>query len=149
MTSEHKDEDIFLQEMQGVKPLQVEKKVSIKRGQVSEMSLEAKREAATAEAHVDNNHLASDFVELLDPFYPLSFKRPGVQHGVFKKLKQGRYKSEARLDLHRMTADQARKQVFEFIKESYSYDLRSLLLIPGKGSHNQANESLLKSYINR
>lgn len=149
MSSGHKDADIFLQEMQGVKPLQVEKKVALKRDQGSDLAVQARRSAATSESHTDNNHLASDYGELLDPFYPLSFKRSGVQHGVFKKLKQGRYKQEARLDLHSMTVDRARIEVFNFVVESHQYDLRSLIIIPGKGSHSKANEALLKSYVNR
>jgi DNA-nicking Smr family endonuclease len=149
MNSEDKDDVIFQQEMQGVKPLQLEKKVALKRDQNSELAIQARRSAATSEKLVDNNHLASDYVELLDPFYPLSFKRDGVQHGVFKKLKQGRYKQEARLDLHRMTVDVARVEVFNFIVECHQYDLRSLIIIPGKGSHSKANEALLKSYVNR
>lgn len=149
MASKTQADELFLQEMAGVKPLQAAKKVVLKKGGRSDAALQARREAATQEMIKDTNHLASDYVELLDPFYPLEFKRSGVQHGVFKKLKQGRYKQEARLDLHRMTVDVARQEVFSFIKESFSYDLRSLIIIPGKGSHGQADSALLKSYVNR
>ena len=85
---------------------------------------------------------------MLDPYYYLEFKRPGVQNGVFRKLKQGKYLYEARLDLHRMTVEQARKEVFDFIKTAMGYDLRSLIIIHGKGSHSDTNAALLKSYVN-
>lgn len=143
------DNELFLQEMGDVKPIAVEKKVKLKKDPLSADKLQARREAATQVLEKDANHLSSDYVELLDPYYPLEFKRSGVQHGVFKKLKQGKYQAEGRLDLHRMTVEVARKEVFDFIKESMRYDLRSLLIIPGKGLNSQSNALTLKSYINR
>ncbi|MFA7553736.1 MAG: DNA endonuclease SmrA [Spongiibacteraceae bacterium] len=150
--------DLFLQEMGDVKPLQLQPKVAIKRSTHSELALEARRQAATQEVVKDSNHLSSDHVDLLDPYYVLEFKRAGVQNGVFRKLKQGRYTQEARLDLHRMTVAAARKEVFEFVKECSSYDLRSLIIVHGKGNHGQRSHqspkgdtaaALLKSYVNK
>ena len=149
MNSPPDDNDFFLREMGDVKPLQTEKKVALKRNTHSVLARDARREAATQDIGRDNNHLASDYVELLDPYYPLDFKRAGVQHGVYRKLKQGKYPFEARLDLHRMTVEQARREVFDFIKEAVSYDLRSLLIVHGKGKHSKSDAALLKSYINR
>ncbi|MDG1773863.1 MAG: DNA endonuclease SmrA [Oceanicoccus sp.] len=149
MSDDQKDDDLFLQEMGDVKPIKVEKKVSLKRSGDSELAKEARRKAATQESGKDENHLASDFVDLLDPYYPLEFKRPGVQNGVFKKLKQGKYPQEGRLDLHRMTVEKARTEVYNFIKEGAAYDLRSLIIVHGKGSHSKKDEALLKSYVNK
>lgn len=147
--SENSDEDLFQQEMGDVKPLKIQKKVALKRDGQSSLATAARREAATRESGRDSNHLVSDHVELLDPYYPLEFKRSGVQHGVYKKLKQGKYPAEARLDLHRMTVEAARREVFEFIRESSRYDLRSLIIVHGKGTHSQSAEATLKSYVNR
>ena len=149
MSDDHEDNDLFLQEMGDVKPIAVEKKVSLQRSSDSALAKEARRKAATQELSKDENHLVSDFVDLLDPFYPLDFKRSGVQHGVFKKLKQGRYRQEGRLDLHRMTVEKARQEVYSFIKEAAAYDLRSLIIVHGKGSHSKNDEALLKSYVNK
>ena len=71
-----------------MKPITVEKKVSLQRNTDSELATKARRKAATQALGKDSNHLVDDFVDLLDPFYPLEFKRSGVQHGVFKKLKR-------------------------------------------------------------
>ena len=141
--------NLFLEEMDGVQPIQTDKKIAIKRGGISGATRDARRKAAVEDLSPDANHLASDYVELLDPFYPLEFKRAGVQNGVFKKLKQGKYAAEARLDLHRMTVEKAREEVFSFIKESHGYDLRSLLIVHGKGSHGDSDKALLKSYVNK
>lgn len=149
MSDDHNDNDLFLQEMGDVKPMAVEKKVLLQRSSDSELAKEARRKAATREPGKDKNHLVSDFVDLLDPFYPLEFKRSGVQHGVFKKLKQGKYPQEGRLDLHRMTVEKARQEVYSFIKEGAAYDLRSLIIVHGKGSHSKKDQALLKSYVNK
>mgnify|MGYP000358523496 CR=1 FL=1 len=69
-------------------------------------SQEDPREAAAAEKG-PGNPLSDEGIEPLDPWYVLDFKRPGVQNGVFRKLKQGKYDSEARLDMHRMSASTA------------------------------------------
>ena len=149
MTKEPSEDDLFLQEMGDVKPIKVEKRVALKREGGSELASLARREAAVRDTERDRNHLSSDYVELLDPYYPLDFKRSGVQHGVYRKLKQGKYPTEARLDLHRMTVEVARKEVYEFIRQSASYDLRSLIIVHGKGSHSQSDAALLKSYVNK
>lgn len=141
--------DLFQQETQGVQPLQAPPKVALNRSPISELATAARREAAQRELDEERNFLALDNVEMLDPYYPLDFKRPGVQHGVYRKLRQGKYPMDARLDLHRMTAERAREEVFHFIREALGYDLRNVLLVPGRGTHNQSQEAVLKSYLNK
>lgn len=143
------DDQLFRGELQGVKPLQVQPKVALNRSPISELATAARREAAQRELDEERNFLALDNVEMLDPYYPLDFKRPGVQHGVYRKLRQGKYPMDARLDLHRMTAERAREEVFNFIREALGYDLRNVLIVPGRGTHNQAQEAVLKSYLNK
>lgn len=143
------ESNLFMQEMVDVEPIKVKKKVPLTKGVESELSLRARRESATRDLAKDSNHLSTDHVEILDPYYPLEFKRPGVQVGVFKKLKRGKYSAEARLDLHRMTVEVARKEVFRFIKDCVSYDLRSLIIVHGKGNHSHNTEAQLKSYVNK
>ncbi len=147
---ETSDEDnLFQQEMLDVEPIKVQKKLVLKKNVESEIALQARRESATRELAEDSNHLSSDHIELLDPYYPLEFKRSGVQIGVFKKLKRGKYPAEARLDLHRMTIEIARKEVFLFIKDCLRYDLRSLIIIHGKGNHSENAAAQLKSCVNK
>lgn len=146
---EKNDDELFRQEMDGVRQIQAERRVGLNRSPISELAVAARREAAVRASERDGNFLSLDHVELLDPWYPLEFRRSGVQHGVFRKLKQGKYPMDARLDLHRMTAERAREEVFSFIKQAHSYDLRNVMIVPGRGSHSQAAEALLKSYVNK
>ena len=140
--SEDKD-DLFLAEMSGVVPLKREPRV-IPPGKVRDgrdSSLDQRRQAAVQGEQRDRNILKEDGIEPLDPWFVLEFKRPGVQNGVFRKLKQGRYEAEARLDLHRMTAAVARKELFEFIEECHHLGLRSVQIVHGKGQNAAERES--------
>ena len=143
------EESLFIDEMTDVVPLKREPRVRVLPNQPSsDSSLQARREAAVVDKNNDGNILTEDGLAItpLDPWYVLEFKRPGVQNGVFRKLRQGRYEAEARLDMHRMTAAIARKELYEFIKESYRLGIRSVMVIHGKGESKAERErsSILK-----
>lgn len=162
------DDDLFRQQMSDIRPIKSVDRVAIKREDVSALAQQAARQAAVTTPERDLNPLAVGHVKLLDPHYPLEFKRSGVQNGVFRRLKQGKYSQEARLDLHKMTVDQARQEVYGFIQLSIQYGLRTVVIVHGKGNHSLRNEgqrnqshsisgqgnqtqnpvALLKSYIN-
>jgi len=142
------DDQLFRQEMAGVKPIAREVRAPLNRSPVSAIAAAARRSSAVRDRGGDPNFLALHEIDLLDPWYPLEFRRPGVQHGVFRKLKQGRYPMDARLDLHRMTAEQARQELFAFIREALELELRNIMIVPGRGSHSRGAEAILKSYVN-
>lgn len=143
-----RDEDkFFAEEMAGVEPLKSELRVALQKGEIPPLSAAARREAAVTEAR-SLHPLSTAEIPLLDPYYPLEYRRDGVQHGAFRKLKQGRYDIEARLDLHKMTVAQAGQQVFNFIREAMTLDLRTLMIVHGRGNHSQAGGAVLKSYVN-
>lgn len=145
------EEDDFLREMADVKPIRSEPKVRLNRDSVDEEARQARRAAAVNAAQGDRNPLADEGIEPLDPWYVLEFKRPGIQNGVYRKLKQGRYPAEARLDLHRMTVARARGEIFDFIEECHKLGLRSVLVVHGKGERSPNKEAVgvLKGYVNR
>lgn len=143
------DDKLFREELAGVAPLQAEAKVALNRSPISGLATAARRAAAVQELAAERNFLALDHVDMLDPYYPLDFKRPGVQHGVYRKLRQGKYPMDARLDLHRMTVEKARDELFQFVREAVAYDLRNVLIVPGRGSHSNSPEAILKSYVNK
>lgn len=148
------DEDsLFQAEMSDVIPLKRESRVRTPRtGRDRDSSLDHRRRAAVVEHQHDGNPLTEDGIgiEPLDPWYVLEFKRPGVQNGVFRKLRQGRYDAEARLDLHRMTTAVARRELFEFIRDSHALGIRSVIVIHGKGESRMERErsSVLKGCTN-
>ncbi|MFT4518953.1 MAG: DNA-nicking Smr family endonuclease [Halioglobus sp.] len=147
------DEDSgFLEEMADVVPLQREPRIDLhnKTQRDRDSSLEQRRLSAVQAKESDRNTLTDQRIAALDPWFVLEFKRPGIQNGVFRKMKQGRYEAEARLDLHRMTVAIARDETFGFIEEAHHLGLRSVLIIHGKGENTaeQQSSAVLKGYVN-
>jgi DNA-nicking Smr family endonuclease len=144
-------EDDFLKEMADVMPLKREIRVNRPGKAVSldELAVDARRDAAVQVTGRDRNILTEEGIEPLDPWFVLEFKRPGVQNGVFRKLKQGRYEMEARLDLHRMNVERARREVFGFIEESHKLGLRCVSIVHGKGQTGSERKAtaILKGYV--
>ncbi|MGY3438436.1 MULTISPECIES: Smr/MutS family protein [unclassified Marinovum] len=54
---------------------------------------------------------------------------------AFTKLKRGKLKPEARLDLHGMTLDRAHPALIGFIQRAAASEMRLVLVITGKGKH--------------
>jgi len=147
------DDKDFSAAMSDVVRLRREPRVDLRRNSPSDNSdsLEHRRRAATQSPARDGNPLTDTDIVALDAWYVLEFKRPGVQNGVFRKLKQGRYEILSRLDLHRMTAQTARREIFDFISEAYQLGLRSVLIVHGKGESRaeQERSSILKGCVDR
>jgi len=142
--------DEFMKEVGDVQPLKQVKKANIKKEQEVTPGLLASKQAAVSELPIDTNFLTSetDFIDFVLPNDPLGYKKDGVQEGVYKKLRQGKYSMDARLDLHHHTVEQARKAVFEFVSDCLRYDIRTGIIVHGKGEREEPR-ALLKSYTNK
>ena len=142
------DDEFFQEEMLGVTPLKRDARERLLR-KVNEGDGVARRLAAEGEPEGPLNSLVDEGVEPLDAWYVLAFKRPGIQHGVYKKLRQGRYEIDARLDLHRLSVKQARVDVHSFIQDAMQYGLRTVLILHGKGQRKTEQEktAVLKGYV--
>lgn len=147
MTDKTPESDLFLQQMKGVTPIKVERTVALDSGQSDKLNAEKRRQAATAELAKDKNFLSGEYVEPVDPLAVIEFKRDGVQTGVYRNLRLGKYQIDARLDLHHMTVEQARSAVFQFIHDCMSHDIRCALVTHGKGE-GRSLPAQLKSCLN-
>ncbi|MBC6904301.1 DNA endonuclease SmrA [Saccharophagus sp. K07] len=141
------DEDQF-QALLGddVKPIKIERRVVINKNAADEKTLAHRREKAESEEIKADDPLAGEPIEMVDPLAELSFRRPGVQHGVFRNLRQGKYAVDARLDLHKMNIERARREVYQFIKDCMQNDVRTALITHGKGETRE-QPALLKSCV--
>ncbi len=108
-----------------------------------------RRSAAQRPLGGDGNFLTTGFVEFVHPQEVLSFKRGGIQNGVFLRLQQGGYRIEATLDLHLMSLEEAREQVYAFIHDCVRYEVRTALINHGKGARGKENQAMIKSYVAR
>ncbi|GAM77864.1 hypothetical protein JCM19241_4528 [Vibrio ishigakensis] len=131
--------------MGDVKPLQQDTALHKKTHQVDQNHLERRQAAVSLEEELPE-YLTLDNAPMLKPDDIIEYKKSGVQDGVFKKLRLGKYPIQAKLDLHRKSLTQARDEVVHFLKQSLRMEARTLLLVHGKG-HNSNPPALIKSYV--
>ncbi|MGB5325195.1 MAG: DNA endonuclease SmrA [Pseudomonadales bacterium] len=143
----------FSELVPGVRPLKRANKVSLPRkpGLDPERAASRKQRAeglmqAGDDAYHADTFVSDEYVEMVKPDALIEYKRPGVQEGVYRKLRLGKYPLQARLDLHRKTVKEARHELFAFIRECGEHDLRCLLVLHGKGDRNVTRPAVLKSY---
>ncbi len=93
--------------------------------------------------------LSLEHLELLHPADPISWKREGVQEGVFRNLRLGRYNSDANLNLQHFDPSQARDELVGFIRQSHELGIRTVTVQIGRarGAEDPANR--LKSYLDQ
>ncbi|KZN66945.1 DNA endonuclease SmrA [Pseudoalteromonas luteoviolacea] len=144
------DEELFLASMGDVVPLAQDNKAQLQRqkNQPSDAQL-ARRAAAQKELDFDPNFLSTEYVDLLDPHDQLSYKKDGVQEGVYKNLRLGKYQIDATLDLHGKTFIEARQSLFEFVTDCQKRNIRVLLIRHGIGLKSKPFPAILKSYCNK
>ncbi|MCX8048338.1 MAG: DNA endonuclease SmrA [Methylohalobius sp.] len=143
--SQSEEEGLFQEAMADALPLPASDKLPLPKPRSISPGQEYRREAARRTLD-DQGFLPIAGIEPLAPEAVLSFKRPGVQYGVFLKLKRGEYPPGAVLDLHRLTAVQARREVYHFVHQCLQDEVRCALIIHGKGRGQCA---VLKSYLAR
>ncbi|RUO56126.1 DNA endonuclease SmrA [Pseudidiomarina homiensis] len=136
----------FRQQMADVKPIDNNDVVPVKKTKPT-AAQEARRQAAERQLEDDINYLSMEFVDLVEPEELVEFRRDGVQHGVFKRLKRGDYGIEASLDLHHHSLRQAREALFDFIQLCHRRGVRSAIVVHGMGRHSKPHPALLKSYV--
>ncbi len=131
-----------------VKPLPSERRQgALKKETKDPLNQRARREAATAQTYRELNPLGGEFVEPVEPFDPIEFKRDGVQNGVYRNLRLGKYTVDARLDLHNHTVEMARSALYQFVRDCVEADVRCALVTHGKGE-GRKTPAMLKSCVN-
>ena len=107
-----------------------------------------RRRAAQRETVSDINELDSaDVIAQVDPLAYLEYQKPGVQHGVYKNLRTGKYEIQSRLDLHGYSVEQTRVALWQFIADCHKHSIRCALITHGKGQGRQ-EPAKLKSCVN-
>lgn len=137
--------DLFKEMMADVAPIKQDTVLIQQKYQVSEAQL-ARRLAAQTLANGNIDYLSLDNAKMIKPDDMIEFKRDGVQLAVFKKMRQGKYDIHARLDLHKKTLSQARDEVLAFLKQSQRLDIRTVMIVHGKGERSNP-PALMKSFV--
>jgi DNA-nicking Smr family endonuclease len=148
MQSSDDEDDSFREAMEGVAPLPQKKIVPAKpRAELTPAQLE-RREAALGlkKPAVDPNYLTLGEVPMLHPRETLEWKKDGVQHEVFRKLRAGKYPIDGDLDLHRHTVKEARAAVFAFLNHALERGWRTVRILHGRGERSPT-PGRIKSYV--
>lgn len=138
------DSDLFRRAVADVKPLQSEKEVvgPPKPAPVA-------RFTRADEQEVLRESIADDRDADLETGEELNYAQPGVAERTFRKLRRGQLSVEAEIDLHGLTAAQAREALKDFIQVSMDRDLRCVRVIHGKGLRSGVRGPVLKPNLNR
>lgn len=78
---------------------------------------------------------------------PLSYRRPGVQDAVLRRLRRGEYGVEAELDLHGLTIAQATGALRIFLATALARRVRCVRIIHGKGLRSGHGGPVLKAFV--
>ncbi|MGF1696950.1 DNA endonuclease SmrA [Vibrio lamellibrachiae] len=142
----HDDDFSLFQEMMGdVKPI-THDTTELKKKHCVSVGQQIKQQAAIWLTEDDPEYLSIDYAPLIKPEDIIEYKQDGIQHGVYKKLRLGKYPIQAKLDLHKKTLKEAREEVVKFLKQCLRWDIRTVLIVHGKGAQSNP-PALMKSHI--
>lgn len=144
---QNNDSDLFLQEMLGVTPLSQDEVTPLSGEFSPTLAQQARRKAAEQEMAYDPNYLSMEYVDLVKPDDPFSYKKDGVQDGVYRNLRLGKYQVDATLNLLGKTLVEVRSQLFNFIVDCHQRGIRTLLIHHGMGRNSKPHPAILRSYV--
>ena len=78
----------------------------------------------------------------------LDFRRPGIQHRLYRDLQRGVLEPEATLDLHGMRVEDARRALSRFLDQSLQARRRCVRIIHGKGK-GSGGQLVIKQRVNQ
>lgn len=137
---------LFAQQMQDVKPLTPDARVRLQSQSLDEAARQARQQAAQRAETPQSHPFSFEAVPLLDPHEVVSFKRDGVQEGVFRKLRLGQYQVETCLDLQGIGLEPARHRLLDVLGQCQQLEIRSLMIRHGRGLQSTP-PAQLKSHV--
>jgi len=134
------DRDAFREAMRGVKPLKTSGRVALTPPRAARRR--APRRDSFAEI-LDGTALAA-----AEPVgEEIVFQRASVPRRVLQRLRSGAFSIEAEIDLHGLTAAEARRVLREFIVDSADRRIGCVRVIHGKGLRSGAQGPVLKGLV--
>lgn len=149
MNYEVEDVDSFFEEMKDVKPIKTSNTAQL---HTPESTIEQKRKRAQAHASIRDallNPLSMESVKPISPDEFILYQQPGIQDGVFKKLRLGKYPIENKISLKGMTLKESCDRLYQSIKQNHKRGVRALLIQHGRGENSKPFPGLKKSYVNQ
>ena len=144
MTSD--DNDLFRQEMADATPIKPDGRAQTRPRKANSLREQLRRAAAMDERRDSNPLTVPEQVAPVGPTDIVGVKKNGVQEGVYRKLRLGKYTPQEVLDLHRVRLMDARQLVHQLLSKAHENGLRTVLISHGKGVHSE-RPGFLKSYV--
>lgn len=137
------DQKLFRDTVQGVKPLKKSEKIVVtEKPKITTTPLGKEKPIPPHKIQLvdgpETSYQASDY---------LSFARSGLQQKRLHQLARGKFPSEAKLDLHGKTSDQAKLMLEEFLTTCFAQHCRVVRVIHGKGQHQKSSQAILKNKV--
>ena len=145
---EHDELDSIFAEMQDVKPIISDDKAQL---HDPEAALAEKQKRASLQASIRDklkNPLSMEGVKPVPPDDFIQFQQPGIQDGVFKKLRLGKYPLEVVISMAGKTLDESRNLLYQNVISGHEKGVRALLIKHGTGENSKPFPALKKSYVN-
>jgi DNA-nicking Smr family endonuclease len=85
--------------------------------------------------------------ETVDDGERLEGRRIDVDPRELRRLRRGQYTVDGRIDLHGLSADEARHAIEAFVKKRARDGDRTVLIVHGKGTHSPRGHAVLRGEI--
>lgn len=148
MYEDNDDLSSFFDEMKDVRRI---KSDNVAQLHDPESALEQKRKRASSQDSIRDkllNPLSMEGVKPVPPDDFITFQQPGIQDGVFKKLRLGKYPLENKISLKGISLKESCDRIYQTIKQSHERGVRALLIQHGQGIDSKPFPALKKSYVN-
>lgn len=139
----------FLAEMQDVKPLSAVNRAQLQGKPQETLAQKLKREALEKQVALDDNGLSVEYVKPVAPHDFITYKQDGIQEGVYKNLRLGKYDIDSRLVLKHLSFDDARLTIYNTLQACHERGIRSILIDHGMGRNSKPFPAFMKSYVNQ
>lgn len=140
--------DDFLSAMSDVTPLGPNDKVNTTHAQKS-LAQQLRRKALEQQLNKANNFLSVEITHLVAPDEIIGFKQDGVQEGVYKNLRLGKYPIDDVLNLQQGSFEKSRQLLFDRIRLNQEKGIRCMLIKHGRGEQSKPIAGYLKSAVNQ
>lgn len=142
------DFSLFRAAVQGVRPIRHERAEAGKPRPNAEQLASRRNNATVRNDQQRVDGLSDQFVIDVGAEDELYWVRDGVQDSQVRKLKAGQIAFEGSLDLHGLTVERAREQLWSFIAEAVRYEIRCVRVTHGKAARLDGRRPLIKSHVN-
>ena len=127
------DQAIFLDAVEGTKPLETRDRIPVPRPPPSAVRLAELPPAIALTVEGDGRRYCA--------------RAPGVSKAQLSELRTGKLRAEETLDLHGLTVESGRQQLRDFLVAAQRAGRRCVLVVHGKGTHSDHGAPLREAVL--